>query len=157
MIEHTSDVSEAPKITCRAQQGRAHRTYKHLPIYASRASHEESSLGASTARPRAAENRLDDLDRSADGPGAGGHGCEQIERRNGYECGQEPRQVAAKWRVGKGRVGVGRGGHGGGRHTLSYSHLADVLPPVARFLLDSLHRDGQEACASAGITSNESR
>ena len=99
MIEHTSDVSEAPKITCRAQRCRAHRTHKHLPIYTEHAcqsaTHEESSLGASTARPRAADNRLDDLDRSADSPGAGGHGCEQIERRNGYECGQEPRQVAA--------------------------------------------------------------
>ena len=36
MIEHTSDVSEAPKIACRAQRCRAHRTHKHLPIYASK-------------------------------------------------------------------------------------------------------------------------
>ena len=119
MIEHTSDVSKTPKITRRAHQGRAQLHAQAPPIYASRAPHEDSSLGASTARKRAADGRLDDLDHSADGPGAGGHSCEQISRATGCECGQEPWQVAAEKRMGKAGLGVGSDGHGGGRHTLS--------------------------------------
>ena len=112
---------------------------KYMQICASGAPYGESSRPEprrSSACQRAANGRLDDLDRSAGGttlPGLPARTAGRLRAKRAArvgECGQESRQCrqllrgsptprVQGLRVSKGRFAEGRRGHAGGRHTLS--------------------------------------
>ena len=75
--EHMSDMSKPPEITHTVHRGRAHSRIWVPTDLRLQSAHGNSSLGPSSARQRDANDHLDGLDRGADGPGAGGHACEQ--------------------------------------------------------------------------------
>ena len=119
MIEHTSDVSKTPKITRRAQQGRAQLHAQAPP----RLTPPESHTRTATSEPPPLENapQMAVSMTSTTAPMAPvpvGTAASKSHAPLG-ECGQEPWQVAAEERVGKAGLGVGSDGHGGGRHALS--------------------------------------